>query len=253
MRTVDGGIYSPNKFQQTLAKYWYNFWYEWLPSETRESQNISVVLNGDIIDGVHHNTVNIVTNSVQVQEQMAIDLLSETFKNVPFKIDRVYFVKGTEAHVSANGQAEERIARAIGAEKNENDEYASYQWFLDVDGITMNFAHHISSSSSSAYETSAPMRELINGLIEASQWGQPMPRIIVRSHRHRFVPVEIPSIYGPLRCVVTPAWQLKTPYVEKVDRMRMPHIGGIILKCEDKTCEISDKLYPLPGPKVTRV
>ena len=240
------GTYLPNKYQTTLLNFWRHFWFEHVPLQTKDADEVYVVINGDILDGVHHQTIEIISNSWRVQEQAAVELLTDTFRKV--KHNGLFVVRGTDVHVGQSGTSEERIARELKAELNDLDEYSSWQWNLDVDDVVFNFAHHISTTSSAAYETSAPMRELIAGMIEAEQWNQPMPDVVVRSHRHRFIPVSIPSIRGRIHSVITPAWQLRTPYVEKIDRMRMPHIGGVIFKIEDGRVLVEEKLYPLPGP-----
>jgi len=249
----DSGTYQPNKYQRSLYKFWRHFWRVYVPEATAGAEKRILVFNGDILDGIHHQTVNILSNSWAVQERAAIQLLRELPDLCPVKIDEIYVVKGTEVHVGPDGESEERIAQAIGATPNELGEYAAYQWWLDVDGVQFQFAHHIGVTSSAAYESSAPMREMVAGLVEASQWKQPMPDVIVRSHRHRFIPVSIPSSRGRIHSIITPAWQLRTPHVERIDRMRMPHIGGVVFQVEGGRCQVLEKLYPLPGPKPTRI
>jgi len=253
VNVTDGGGYTPNPFQVTLYQYWRHFWSQAVPALTRGASKIVLVINGDALDGVHHHTVNILSNSWAVQEQAAIETLQEIPDLCPVKIDEIYCVKGTEVHVGPNGESEERVARAIGAVPNELGEHAAYQWWLNVDQVPFQFAHHIGVTSSAAYESSAPMRELVAALVEAAQWGQTMPRVVVRSHRHRFIPVAIPSARGRIQCVITPAWQLRTPFVERIDRMRMPHIGGVVFRVDGERCDTWEKIYQLPGPKPTQI
>lgn len=252
-KVSDGGSYIPNKYQKTLRKYWRHFWGKYVPDHTGDAEKIILVINGDIIDGVHHKTVNIVSNSWAIQEQAAIKALLEIRELCPMKIDGIYIVKGTEVHTGPNGESEERIAEKIGAVPNELGEYASYQWWLTVDDVPFQFAHHIGVTSSAAYESSAPMRELTAAMVEAAQWGRSIPRVMVRSHRHRFIEVPIPSKHGRIRAVITPGWQLRTPHVERIDRMRMPHIGGVVFRIEGDQCEIREKIYPLPDPRPTLI
>jgi hypothetical protein len=81
-----------------------------------------------------------------------------------------------------------------------------------------------------------------------------LPTMFVRSHRHRFQHVILPTeMDGEFQCVVTPAWQLKTPFVERIDRMRMPHIGGVVFTIEDGKCQVKRKMYKLPGPKPIKI
>jgi hypothetical protein len=246
---TDGGHYKPNKFQATLWRYWLDFWGKFVPRNTIGSTCNILVINGDIIDGVHHQTVNLISNSWEVQEEMATKII----RAIPFRFDKVFVTRGTEAHADIGAQSEERIAKAIGCEANEIGEYSSWQQWLDVDGVIFQFAHTISTTSSAAYESSAPMREMVSGLVEAAQWGRPLPSVFVRSHRHRFIPVSIPTDTGRIWSVITPGWQLRTPFVERIDRMRMPHIGGVVFKVEDKTCQVLEKIYKLPEPRITRI
>ena len=66
--------------------------------------------------------------------------------------------------------------------------------------------------------------------------------MIVRSHRHRYIKVEIPTGLSkgaergreptPIAaCVVTPGWQGKTPYAWKVAgaRLQTPQFGGVVI------------------------
>jgi hypothetical protein len=232
----DGGVYQPSRYQKELLKVWYSF-HQYVAS--LECNRRVLVVNGDIVDGAHHGAVALVTNNIAVQERAAIQLLSEILPHY----QSVYVTRGTEAHVEAGAQCDERIAHAIGAERS-NGNYSAWQWWLDVDGVLFNIAHHISSTSSAAYESSAVMREMTAAFFEAGQWGQKIPDVLVRSHRHRYIEVAIPSSGGVVRAVVTPGWQLRTPFVERIDRMRLPNIGGIVFVVEDKRCQIIPKVYP---------
>lgn len=253
VKLVDGGGYEMNKFQETLWKYWQHFWSTFVPSRAKGSKSVSVVINGDAIDGVHHQTVNILSNSIDIQEQAAVKALETIRQLCPVKIDHLYMVIGTEVHVGPAGQSERRIADKIEAEPDEDGCIAPYQRWIQVDDVLFQFAHHIGVTSSAAYESSAPMRELVSGLVEAAQWERPLPDVFVRSHRHRFIEVPIPSRNGRIRCVITPGWQLRTPFVERIDRMRMPHIGGCLFQVERKSCQVIEKLYPLPDPSPTTI
>lgn len=245
----DGGLYKPNKFQKTTWKFWSHFWSEFVPEQAAGAERVIVVFNGDLIDGVHHKTTSIISSSWQVQESAAIDILGKLPAPQGFTIHQRFVVRGTEAHSDIGGQSEERIAKGIGCQANEIGEYSAWQLWLEVDGCVFQFAHHIGVTSSAAYESSAPMREMVAGLVEAAQWDRKLPNVFVRSHRHRFIIVPIPTLNGRYQSVITPGWQLRTPFTERIDRMRMPHIGGVVFRVEDGKCEIREKLYPLPDPK----
>ena len=251
---VDRGTYLPNPFQRAVYRYWCNFWGKYVPQTVQGAEKVILVINGDVIDNIHHQTVNLLSNSIQVQEAAAIKIIEKICDLCPVKIDEIYFVAGTEAHSGLAAESERRIADKVGGLPDASGELLPFQRWMDVNGTTFHFAHSISTTSSAAYESSAPMRELVASMVEATQWGRPMPDVLVRSHRHRFIEVPIPTVKGRIRVVVTPGWQLRTPFVERIDRMRMPHIGGVVFLVEkDKQCQVKEKMYPLPEPKPTKI
>ena len=100
--------------------------------------------------------------------------------------------------------------------------------------------HHVEGGGSS--ESTAILRELTDTYAESARWGRRPPDVIVRSHRHRYIKVEIPTglSKGSERgreptpvaaCVVTPGWQGKTPYAWKIAgaRLQTPQFGGIVI------------------------
>lgn len=236
----EGGVYLPSRMQSEVYKAWQDF-FLWAERQSEGADSTTLVVNGDSVDGAHHNTVALATNNIDMQENGAVSIL----KPVVGKFDHFYMVRGTEAHVQSSAQSEERIARALNAIPSEDGQHSWWQLWLDVDSVIFNIAHHIGTTSSAAYESSAVMRELVAALVEAGQWGQHMPDVLVRSHRHRYIELGIPSARGKIQAAVTPAWQLRTPFVERVDRMRLPNIGGLLFKVEDGQCQIKAKIYPL--------
>lgn len=248
-----GGGYTPNKFQVGLWGLWRHFWGQWLPWAIRGYEIAGVVINGDVLEGLHHQRTGVVSTTWVSMENAAVKIL-QPIRELTSKF---FIVRGTEAHAAPMAEAEEKIADRLKAFPSEAGDKSHWQLPLHAGHTEFHFAHHIGVTSSAAYETSAPMRELITGLIEAAQWERPLAHIFTRSHRHRFVAVPLPgTVNGKYRrrwLVVTPGWQLRTPHVERIDRMRMPHIGGVVYCVEDGECEIREKLYRLPEPKTIRL
>lgn len=238
MTLDDGGIYKPSKIQAGIYKCFQRF-VEMAKAVKAETKIL--VINGDLVDGDHHNTVALASNNIQTQEAAAIGIL----KPVAAFFDRVYVVRGTEAHTGPGAASDERIAQAIGAQQTEDGLYSFWQLWLNCDDITLNIAHNIGTASSAAYESSAPMRELVAAIVEAGQWHTALPDVVIRSHRHRYIKVAIPSADGEIQIAITPGWQMRTPFVERVNRFSIPQIGGLLCEIEDKKCRIIPVLYPL--------
>ena len=250
IRLDEGGISAQNVFQETLWRFWQHYWNTWIPEITKGVKSRTLVHNGDIIEGSHHHQTDNVPN-IDNQEVAAVEILKPVVK----EFDRFYSIRGTEAHGDVADQSTERIAKELSAVKEQDTgRYSRQELWLDCNGVINQFAHHLGMTTSAAYETSAPMRELISTLIEAAQWNRPLPHIVWRSHRHRYTRVPVPTEVADIELVVTPCWQLKTAYIYKIDRTRMPHIGGVVALIEkDKSWQIKRKLYPLPQPIIEKI
>jgi hypothetical protein len=239
----EGGIYRPSPLQLKLDDWWEEFWCEWVPHETHGAP-WDLVVNGDAIDGVHHKSTTQITHNTEDQARIAEEMLQTPVDLCHASGGQYFHVRGTEAHVGPSGQDEERVARNLGA-VHRNGQYARHELYLQVGekkagGGIVHFAHHIGTTGSQHYESSAPMREMAEAFVEAGRWGDEPPRGIVRSHRHRGIQIRIPSAMGESWVLVTPAWQLKTPYAYRIPggRQRQPQIGGALIRLQ------GGELYP---------
>ena len=95
--------------------------------------------------------------------------------------------------------------------------------------------HHIGTTGSVAYETSAPHKELEQSLVHSALTHSEIADVICRSHRHRYTETRKLSHKGLLTSVVTPGWQLKTPFAYKIPggRSSEPEVGGILIRSGD--------------------
>jgi hypothetical protein len=66
----DGGRYIPSKLQRSVWQWWEEFWGEWVPRVTR-GEPYDVVLNGDAIEGVHHNATTPISHNIGEQIKLA--------------------------------------------------------------------------------------------------------------------------------------------------------------------------------------
>ena len=232
----DGGVYTPSKQQKILYGWWREFWDEFVPHVTKGEPYV-VVHNGDCVDGAPHGSVAQISHLMDDQVVAAIDLMGPIVRNK--KVQSYYHIRGTEAHIGKSGELEERTAKALGAVKDDDGRFARWElWLRMGDGKNehlVHFLHHIGSTGSTHYESSAVMAELAAELTEAARWGENPASAIVRSHRHRSIEVRIPSSHGWRFAVVTPAWQLKTPFAYKIPGARLApsQIGGIVLRVVD--------------------
>lgn len=234
-RLDDGGTYRPSRFQKKLLDMWKVFWEEFVPEATR-GEPYAVVMNGDAIDGVHHNSTTQISHNLEDQSEIAYHLLSPVVDSCN---GRYFHIRGTEAHVGKSGAEEERLAKRLGAIPNELNQYARYDLFKTVGPNLIHCLHHIGTTGSQAYEATAVHKELTEEFLESARWGNDPPDIIVRSHRHRYLETAMPIQRrrekfetGIARSIVTPAWQGKTPFVWKIPggRLSTPQFGGVVIR-----------------------
>lgn len=244
----EGGWYKPSILQLKIWNYWQEFWNDWVPRATND-EPFAVVHNGDGIDGSHHGSTTQFTANIGDQ----VIFMENILKPIVDACDgRYYHVRGTEAHVGKSAEYEERLARGLGAMKDQDGNYARYELWYDLNGTLIHALHHISTTGSQAYESTAVMKELTESFIEAARWGRRPPDIIVRSHRHRCIKIEIPNAAGCAQAIVTPAWQAKTPFVWKIPggRLTTPQFGGVLIRHEPgEDPYIRPKVWTINPPK----
>jgi hypothetical protein len=227
----DGGTYHASKFQREVYRLWQEFWLSWVPSVVRK-EPWDLVHNGDVIDGVHHNSTTQISHNIQDQLLIAQTIMAPIVAACKKSGGHYYHIRGTEAHVGQSGQYEEMLAQHLGAVPNTERQYARYDLWKRVGGALVHLLHHIGTTASAAHEASAVNAELTASYVEAARWRTEPPDFIVRSHRHRFIGVDIDTARGIGAALTTPAWQGKTPFAWKVAgaRLTTPQFGGIIIR-----------------------
>lgn len=224
-----GAIYRHGPVQEVIWKWWREFWDEWVPAVTR-GEPFGVLVNGDAIDGQHHGSKTQITPNHADQEAIAYEVLAP----IRERAEAMWMVRGTEAHVGQSAENEERLARRLGCVRNPSGAATHYEVWIRVGHGLVHATHHVGTTSSMAYETSALMREYSEMMTDAGRWHLEPPDVAIRSHRHRMCKVEVPTanVYGVI--FTTPAWQAKTPFAYKVARVGAPQFGGALVRCGDE-------------------
>jgi len=234
----DGGTYMPSKMQLKAWAWWDEFWNEWVPKVTR-GEPWDIVVNGDALDGVHHNSTTQISHNLEDQTNLAVRILAPIVQ----KAAHYYHIRGTEAHVGQSGLEEERLAKRLGAIPDDEGKFARWELWKRVGKDSKknpaplcHILHHIGTTGRAAYETSAVQAELIAEFTEAGQNCETPPDYAVRSHRHRYIKALNPSLRSEAAGIVTPGWQLKTPFVWKITggRVSQPQVGGILIRQGDE-------------------
>lgn len=226
----NGNIVKQSVLQKKMWNMWRYFWDVWTPMVTK-GEKYYVVHNGDAIDGVHHNSVTQITHNITDQIGIAMEVLKPVVNNP--KCAGYFHIRGTEAHVGKSAQSEEGLARGLGAIPDDKGNHARWEMWLKLGGEHLiHFTHHVGTTQSAAYESTAVWKEMVEAYNESGRWRQEPPDCVVRSHRHRQFEIKTATKRGYGISIVTPAWQGKTPFVYRLGmgRSSQPQMGGYLIR-----------------------
>jgi len=200
----DGNVVEANAVQR-----W--FWECWMHANTWLSgivgtDDFALVLNGDLVEGDHHHTDQIISKRLGDHVECARTILEP----LSTRAERVFLTKGTECHT---GDTEASLGVALHAEKNpETGRSVFDRLVLDVCGVRFVARHHIGTTSRPWLETNGPGMELAAEQLNTVRNRERMTQVLAVAHRH--VGCHVATNEGI--CIVTPAWQALTRHGHKV-------------------------------------
>jgi len=222
-------IHTENKKETQLVHYnllgswlwenWVDYWnYVKVLAGIRgkhRKNRIIVMHMGDVIDGNHHGTLQII-QSVADQIKVAIDVL----RPIIDMADASYGIIGTEAHAGKSGVDEKAIDDALGV-----NDYAQTM-MLEIDGKVHDFAHH--GRIGQRDWTSQAASQAVEVAMDCAKFGIKAPDYIWRAHNH--VIDDTGDKFDFTRVICMPSWQLKTAFTYRIAANRQySDIGGYIV------------------------
>ncbi len=219
--THEGNEVSQNALQKWLWSSWLDSW-AWA-KEVIGKDAWALILNGDLIDGNHHHTKEIMF----VDEGDHVEAAAEIFTEVGKGASSVYITEGTESHTKGAEHTIAKILKANGLNvvSPSAKRGAWDSLHLKCSGSLCEIDHHMPTSMRSYLEASALSITLGDIRNQRARAGDEVPKVIIRSHRHRFGLYE--DGYGMM--VALPSWQGLTRFGRKVVPGAMPQAGIVIL------------------------
>ena len=219
LNTLEEQIVSYNRLQQWLWGNWIDLWdyVKFLTYEghKRRKNKLVVMHMGDVIDGNHHGTLQIIQD-VADQAQVAMDILTP----IVDMCDDFFGIIGTEAHAGQSGSNEVDIYKALGAR-----DYGQ-NLMLEVDGKLHDFAHHGRTGSKPWTSTAASIG--VEVMLDCGRAGIPYPDYVWRGHKHNID--DSGNKLEGTRVICLPSWQLKTNWTYSVVANRVrSDIGAYIV------------------------
>jgi hypothetical protein len=221
-KTLEGTALQANDVQQWVWDCWVDFHERWLPTVIGPDEPYAVVLNGDLVEGIHHGTKQVMSPDLADQWSIACTALQP----VVDKADKTFIIVGTETHTHS---VEHSLAHHFEAVPSPTKP-AWDRLDLTVNGCRVRFVHHISTTSRVYLAASRLSINLGNMQLESMRAGHPVPTVLCAAHAHRF------DEYADGRgmAVCGPSWQGLTRFAYKVVSNAVPSVGGYVLDWTDR-------------------
>jgi hypothetical protein len=205
-----------------------------LAAQNRRGKRLIVVHDGDAIEGVHHDTHQIITPNKAEQSALHIELMNEFLKSVKFNKnggDLLYYVNGTETHT---GDVEQSIAKDLRAERNPAGGHVFDLLEMNINGRLLWFVHHGKKRGAGANEGNELRNWLRDVYWDCIKRNVQPPDFIVTGHTHTpaYQNYVIPrdNSFHIIHGVICPSWQEKTRYAHQVSPVDRNEIGAVYLE-----------------------
>jgi hypothetical protein len=185
-----------------------------LRGKGKHARKLIVVHCGDVIDGNHHGSMQLMQ---EVSDQIVI--ARELLEPIVNKADKFFGILGTGVHAGQDNSDEIGLYKALSIEYGQ-------QMTLDIDGVVHDFAHH--GRAGRRPWTSSAANIATEVMIDYASSGMKPPDFIWRGHNHLIDDSGF-KIRGT-RAISLPSWQLKTNFSYKVSpNVMRSDIGGMIV------------------------
>jgi hypothetical protein len=233
----DGGCLTPNDLQRQLYRWWRNCWDEAYPRllDLYKPDKQTLVLNGDLVDGVHHNSPQIAP-LVGQHFRAAHELLKDG--PLVHKPDFLHMIRGTESHVGRAGEIEEGLARTLNAEgvsvvyDPDTGQASSYWRRPLIDGVLFDLRHH--GRMGQRAHTRGPYSRWYAQDIELEHRldNERPPDVAMRSHLHKYEDSGRAHRWTT-RAVQLPCWQAMTSYAHRITAESLSDVGVVVFPIRD--------------------
>lgn len=202
--------------------------------DKRKGKRLIAIHNGDSIEGVHHNSMQICVLNKDSQAHIHEELMDAFLQKVKFDHkagDRLFYVRGTETHVE---DKETEIAKDLSAEMTPDGNYVFDHLELEINGRLIWAIHHGKSRGKGANEGNAFRNWMRDIYFDCKKTGARPPDLIISGHSHTptFNTYIIRDGVGfhVVNGVICPSWQSKTRFGYKVAAVDVNEIGAVFVE-----------------------
>ena len=190
----------------------------------RNGKRMIIVLNGDMVDGIHHHSLQLMTHRPEEQAEVNIWLLKRFVTRAGFdkqKGDLLYMVSGTETHT---GDVEYKIGEELGAEPH--DHLGAYDFLpLEINGKLFWFLHQGSGPGRGPNKGDQVRLWLKNKYWQLLEEGQRIPDYIISGHYHDPIYNTYVRPNHTMHGMILASFQLKTRFGYRIAAVEREKIG----------------------------
>ena len=248
IRLDDGGEYRASKPQRWLFANYRDYWQQIAAKRDELKAELYVVINGDLVEGDHHKSTQIMSANPNAQ-RLAWTACAAEF--LAIKPDHIAIIRGTGAHAGESARAEETIADGLRRDKRpiigdpETGTASWWHWRPEIQGVRLDFTHHGRMGRLPRTRRSNLVLYAWDIFDEHGETGQPAPHLCFRGHNHKRGDT---GDSCPVRVVATGAWQLGTEHVKKVSPDSLADIGGAYVVIDRGDYEVRQIKYQHERP-----
>jgi len=227
---MDGGFYNPTPVQKLIWKQWE---YNWnIIAKERKNSDLIVVHCGDLVEGIHHETTQIISPRIDDHETVSGLCMDKAFRIAKMeKGDKYYQISGTEEHAGNGSSSEERVAQDLDhvvpaweqtfwdeEGEKKNGRYTWNRLYREVNGVVFDISHHGGSVGQREWTTENGLYNKLKSIYFSCinrEKPLPIPRYWIRGHNHYHVRVDYVGKIGTITGILLPGFQAKTGYVYK--------------------------------------
>jgi hypothetical protein len=203
----------------------------------RDGDPYILTLNGDLIEGIHHRTEEVVSAKIMEHLTVAYVALGDLIRGA----ERVIVTRGTECHVR---DLENVLCKEFGIAKAKDVQQYT------VHGTLVDARHHMPVTGRKHLESSALGIVMANCISNMTRAGHPVPKVFLRGHRHTGGAYDD----GENMIVVNGAWQFLTRHGNKVVTDSIPRASAHVLDwrhCPKNSLPALHRMYYTPPAELT--
>ena len=245
MKRDDGQTIVPSSSQLWLRERWLEFWHDVkLAREHFKAEKVNAIVNGDWGDMNKHSAYQLLSPN----HDDVIDWMVDVMQPAKIACDRIFVVRGTEAHTGGVGWMENRAAKELGAEIDSNTGLPSW-WVYEgtFEGVNILAVHRPRTNSGMPWTRGAAANRQAKIVEDAYYDNDWRPHLAVFGHVHH---AEDSFDNHRTRAIYNAPWTCLDAHAQQIGVGLNPvTVCGLIVVCQGGRYQVIKRTYKLPKAK----